>query len=128
MEKPKFTAQQLEAILKGFTSKDVPKRSPDLPPTAFLLSEGCKFLLGQMGTHWLFRVIITYQQDHKVRNMNHQLWQVSHNKDDEWFIFLVDENDNMVVATKITGIDFPMKILFIIVHDGVVMLHNEFHP
>ncbi len=128
MNKPQYTAQQLDMILKGFSSKDVPKRTPDLPPTAFLLSEGCKFLLGHVGTHWLFRVIITFQQDPKVSGMKHQLWQVSYNKADEWFIFLVDANDNMVVATKLTGISFPLAILFIIVHDGVIMLHNEYSP
>jgi len=76
----------------------------------------------------MFRVIITHQQLPEIRNMKFQLWQIQHNKEDQFFMFLADVNDNLIVIKELRGIEFPLPLFFIIVYDGVVQLQNEYSP
>ncbi|HNS18808.1 MAG TPA: hypothetical protein PKI34_13440 [Bacteroidales bacterium] len=84
--------------------------------------------LSHLETDWMFRVIITHQQLPEIRNMKFQLWQIQHNKEDQFFMFLADVNDNLIVIKELRGIEFPLPLFFIIVYDGVVQLQNEYSP
>ncbi len=125
MNKPEYTAQQLELIISGF--KNIPARPEGVSAEIFIVSEGCQFIQRQVEADWIFQRIHSFQDFPPVERMRHQLWQLSWTKDDEWVLFLVDEDDHIVVGEGLKGVHFPMSIFHVIVEDRIFMLPGEYN-
>ena len=52
MDIPKYTAEQLALIVKGF--QNIPARPEGAPPEIFIVSEGGQFFQRQVRGDWVF--------------------------------------------------------------------------
>jgi len=90
------------------------------------ITDGCSYVREHAGggAYWLYDLILSYQM--KLRNELFQVWKLTRQPDQKWYVECSDGNGGFLVGQEIPYSDFPIDSIELWLIDGVCLLPSEY--
>jgi len=95
-------------------------------PSLILFTDGIKELAEACEAYWLIDLIVSHQSAQEINLQRFQVWDLHRVKEDKFFIYASDGNDNKVTSQDIPFSDFRYDMATIWLVDGCLMLPCEY--